>query len=223
MIITIDGPAGSGKSTIAKMLADKLSFVYFDTGAMYRAVTHCCIRDQINFRDPKALENFLNHFQFEIKLKDHQKQYLANQTDVTSEIRSQPVTALVSEVAALQAVRDHLVRIQRSFATHANSVFEGRDMGTVVFPNAELKVFLTARPEIRAKRRLAEMQQKDPKGFEKISFETMLADINRRDIYDSTREVSPLRPAADSQLIDTSDLTIEEIIEQIVLLIPTSS
>jgi cytidylate kinase len=218
MIIAIDGPAGSGKSTIAKLLAETLHFVYFDTGAMYRAVTYCIIRDQIPFRDPKALEQFLNSFRFEIKLINNQKHYFANGIDVTREIRTQPVTALVSEVSALPTVRAHLVQIQQQFAVGNNAVFEGRDMGTVVFPNAELKIFLTARPEVRAQRRLSEMQQKDPEQFKKIDLEAMLADINRRDVYDSTREVSPLRPASDSHQIDTSDLTIPEIVEAIVRL-----
>lgn len=212
MIITIDGPAGSGKSTVAKRVADALGFVYFDTGAMYRAVTYGLIAQAIDFHNARLLEEFLKDFSLDIQVSPQgQKQYRWRGADISAEIRSQQVTDKVSEVSAIPAVRHRLVSLQREFGSGRDSVFEGRDMGTVVFPQAELKIFLFANPEARAQRRLVELQRSD----QTLSLERVLTDINRRDHYDSNRAHSPLKPAEDAYLIDTSALTIDQVVDQV--------
>ena len=154
MIITIDGPAGTGKSTVAKLLAQKLKFSYFDTGAMYRSCTYALIKNQIDIDDKDKVLDFLtNHFQYEIKEKNLEKCYFVNSEDVTDIIRSSYVTDMVSIVSAKEYVRKTLVPIQRKFAEDRDIICEGRDMGTVVFPNAAIKVYLTAKISVRAERR----------------------------------------------------------------------
>ena len=162
MIITIDGPAGTGKTTIAQKVAHALKIPYFDTGAMYRAVTYLFLHEKIPLSDDQTIEKLLADFTFEIRIKGGQIQYVASGMDVTEMIRSPAVTNLVSAVAALSTVRHALWKIQRRFAKDNGGVFEGRDMGSVVFPKAKFKIFLTARPEVRAERRLAELQEKRP-------------------------------------------------------------
>lgn len=215
MIITIDGPIATGKSHIAKHLAMKLGFIYFDTGAMYRCVTYGVIKHKINTKNEEQLKQFLKTFNFDIKMHRGEKNYFVDKEDVTEKIRGDAVTALVSEVSAIKIVRDKLVALQREFSIGVNAVFEGRDMGTVVFPNAEIKVFLTGRPEVRAKRRFDELRQRFPKDTANLTLDQTLADLNRRDEYDSKREISPLKQAKDAFVVDTSDLTIDEIVDQI--------
>jgi cytidylate kinase len=216
MIITIDGPAGTGKTTVAKKVADQLGFFYFDTGAMYRALTYSLMKEGIPLKDTIALDVFLKSFHFDIQKKDGNKRYFVDGSDVTEVIRSPEVTKKVSEISAHPAVRETLVSIQRNFGKEGNSVFEGRDMGTIVFPQAELKVFLTARPAVRAERRYLELK---PKLLE-TSTSDIMQELLERDHIDSTREASPLRQADDAHLIDTSDLAIDEVVTKILLLIP---
>src|SRR5258708_5691807 len=159
MIITIDGPAGIGKSTVARKVAEKLKAPYFDTGAMYRAVAFLLLQEQISLTDEKKIGELLACFTFEARIHGEKPHYFANGLDVTERIRSPEVTAIVSPVSALPIVREALWKIQRQFAKKKGGVFEGRDMGSVVFPNAQFKIFLTARPEVRAARRLAEQSQ----------------------------------------------------------------
>jgi CMP/dCMP kinase len=215
MIITIDGPAGTGKTTVAKRVAQGLHFSYFDTGAMYRSVTWAIIEKNISLSDLDSLQKLLEELSFHIKEVDHQKRYFALGKDLTEEIRTQKVTARVSEVAALKPVRDSLKVIQRAFAAHGDCVFEGRDMGTVVFPEADFKVFLTARPEVRAQRRLDELLSKMPEEARNLDHDKILQDLMRRDEIDSTRELAPLRCPEDALKIDTSDLSIDEVVEKI--------
>jgi cytidylate kinase len=215
MIITIDGLIATGKSTVAKKLASELGYIYFDTGAMYRGLAWLVIERALALEDPHAIEGLLKDFHFEIKLRQHEKHYFVNKIDVTDVIRSEKVTALVSKVAANPIVRQHLVAMQRQFAVGVNAVFEGRDMGSVVFPNAKLKIFLTGRPEVRAKRRFEELKAKFPDETRELTLERALDEINRRDDYDSTREASPLRQAHDALLVDTSDMTIDEVVAHI--------
>jgi cytidylate kinase len=221
MIITIDGPTGTGKSTIAKLLAERLGFIHFDTGAMYRCLTHGIIKNNIDIDDEKPLEDYLDTFSFQIKIINGEKHYFVKEEDVTKSIRGEAVTALVSKVAAIPTVRHHLVRIQRKFAEGVNSVFEGRDIGTVVFPNAELKIYLTASSEVRAQRRFKELLKKFPEESKTLTLEKVLEDVDRRDSHDSTREHSPLRQADDAHLVDTSNLTIEQVLEEILKLVRT--
>lgn len=215
MIITIDGPSGTGKSTVAKRVADSLHFAYFDTGAMYRAVAWMMIQKKIAVSDVEKIGQMLENFIFSIQGEGKEKHYYASDQDVTKEIRSREVTSLVSAVSALPAVRKALWKIQRSFAGLGDAVFEGRDMGTVVFPQAEIKIFLTARPEIRAQRRLDEIKEKNPQEASKMDHQKMLEDIMRRDEYDSTRALAPLKKPQDAYEIDTSDLSIDEVVSEI--------
>ncbi len=216
MIITIDGPAGTGKTTIARELAEKLKFRYFDTGAMYRALTYCVLKNRTDIFDETALEELLKGFKFDIQEEKGGKRYLANDEDVTEVIRSGEVTQKVSEVSALAVVRKAIVAIQRTFGKEKNAVFEGRDMGTVVFPEAELKIYLTARPAVRAERRYLELKDKKIP----IKAEDVLQELIERDHFDSTREISPLKQAPDAFVIDTSDLTIEQVLESILAKLP---
>lgn len=216
MIITIDGPSGTGKTTVARNVADKLHFVYFDTGAMYRAFTWLAMKRAIDINDPQAVLRCLEEFDFRIADKHRRKHYFVGADDVTDAIRSSEVTKFVSAVSALRQVRTFLLDYQYRFAKTQDAVFEGRDLGTVVFPDAEIKIFLTANPEIRAERRLKEILAKSPEEVKGLSTEEMLAEMKRRDEYDSTREVAPLRCPEDALQIDTSHLSIDQVVDRIV-------
>lgn len=215
MIITIDGPIATGKSTIAKNLAKEIGFIYFDTGAMYRCIAYAVIKHEVHLENLEELETFLQNCRFDIKIKRGERFYFVEDEDVTQKIRGEAVTSLVSKVAAIQAVRAKLVALQREWAEGVNAVFEGRDLGTVVFPNAEVKIFLTGRPEVRAQRRFEELSVRFPEESKDLTVEKVLQSITERDTYDSTREISPLRQAKDAYVIDTSDLTIDEIVFKI--------
>lgn len=215
MIITIDGPIATGKSTIAKTLAREIGYIYFDTGAMYRCVTYGILKNKINADDLTQLKNFLDAFKFDIKIKHGDRHYFVDEEDVSDKIRLDEVTSHVSKISAIPVVRDKLVALQRQFAEGVNAVFEGRDMGSVVFPDAQVKVFLTGRPEVRAKRRFEELKSKYPNESKDLTMEKALEDLNRRDNLDMTREMSPLKQSPDALVIDTSDLSIDEIILKI--------
>ena len=216
MIITIDGPSGTGKTTVAKRVAERLRFSYFDTGAMYRAITWFALQKKIDLKDEKAIRELLQAFAFRIEEKNREKRYFVGSTDVTEAIRAQEITARVSEVSALLPIRQALWKIQRDFAAHTpNALFEGRDIGSVVFPNAEKKFFLTARPEVRAKRRRDELLAKNPNLSKALDPQKMLDEIMRRDTYDSTREHAPLTCPKDAVVVDTSDLSIDQVVEKI--------
>ncbi len=216
MIVTIDGPAGTGKTTIARRVADKLGYDYFDTGAMYRAVTYQILRHKVDLKNPAQLAPFLDDFRFEIRSEKEGKRYFVDGEDVTETIRTPSVTSHVSEVSANAAIRHALVRVQREFGAGKKAVFEGRDMGTVVFPKADVKIFLTARPSVRAERRYLELKETNALTTE----EEVMRELLERDHFDSTREVSPLIQAEDAHLVDTSDLTLEQVIERVMALIP---
>jgi cytidylate kinase len=213
MIITIDGPAGTGKSTVAKQLARALGFVYFDTGAMYRALTALLLEGQLELTDEAAIQQLLQSFDFRIEQTPDRVIYLVNGRDVSEVIRSPEVTRWVSTVAALPLVRHSLVAIQRRFAEGNNAVYEGRDLGSVVFPHADLKVFLTASAEERANRRHKELQQK--MGERSPSKDAVLEDINRRDHEDSSRAHSPLVRPQGSVELDTSSLSIDQVVSKL--------
>lgn len=215
MLITIDGPVATGKSTIAKKLAESIGYIFFDTGAMYRTLTYGLLKHGVDFRDPSALQQFLDNFQFEIKVIRHERRYFFESEDVTQAIRNKEVTLTVSEISAIKAVRDKLIAIQRELAVGVNAVFEGRDMGTVVFPDASLKIFLTGRNEVRARRRFDEIKAKYPEEAANITLEECLEALNKRDAHDTNREHSPLIQAPDAYVVDTSDLTIDEIVYKI--------
>jgi cytidylate kinase len=215
MIITIDGPIATGKSTIAKRLAREIGYIYFDTGAMYRCITYAILKHQVDPNNPEALASFLNDFKFEIKIKHGDRFYFVDNEDVSLKIRGQEVTSNVSKISAIATVREKLVSLQRELSVGVNAIFEGRDMGTVVFPNAQLKIFLTGRPEVRAARRFTELREKFPNETENLTMDIVLEDINARDNFDSSREISPLKKADDACVVDTSDLSLDEIILKI--------
>ena len=210
MIIAIDGPAGAGKSTISKKVAAQLNFQYIDTGAMYRGVTLKCLRLGIQ---PGQVSEKLADLQTEIRL-DGEKIFL-DEEDVSQEIRSIEVSQSVSAYSAVPAVRLFLVDLQRAMAVDQNILVDGRDIGTYVFPQAEVKIFLTADVEVRAKRRFIEMQEKG----DSVSFEEIVSNIESRDRIDSQRKMAPLKKADDAIEVDTSTMTIAEGVEQILSLV----
>ncbi len=215
MIITIDGPIATGKSTIAKKLAHEIGFIYFDTGAMYRCLTYGILKQHVNAEDPQALEESLKNFTFDIKIKHGERCYFVEGEEVTLKIRGAEVTSAVSKISAIPAVRGKLVAMQREWAVGVNAVFEGRDMGSVVFPAAELKIFLTGNPEVRAARRFAELREKFPEESKDLTVQKVLEDIDARDSHDTKREISPLIQAPDAVVVDTSDLTLDEVVIKI--------
>lgn len=216
MIITIDGPSGTGKSTIARELARLLQFTFFDTGAMYRCMAWFIHSEDISPDDVDRLAHIIKNFTFRIQTEQESKRYFVGETDVTSAIRSEQISSLASQIAKLPEVREALMPIQRKAAENAHVVFEGRDMGTVVFPDADIKIFLTASPEVRAHRRYQELVIKFPSYADRYSEPQILEDIVKRDHADSTREISPLKQAPDAILIDTSKLSIQQVLNQII-------
>lgn len=206
-IVTVDGPAGSGKSTIAKIIAKKYGFTYLDTGAMYRMIALYALENSISLDDTEAVEDMLKN----TKLDIIGNQFFLNGKDVSEEIRTPRVSAIVSPVSAIKEVRVKLVDLQREISKGKSVILDGRDIGTVVFPNGDIKIFLVASPEERAKRRLKEYEEK---GVE-ADYESVLASIKERDYLDSTRKESPLKKAEDAHEIDSSTMSIDEVVEAI--------
>lgn len=208
LVIAIDGPAGTGKSSVSRGLAGAIGARYVDTGAMYRIATLAMLRDGIDLDDPEAIAGAAD-VPLSVGFDPEVEQAFLAGEDVSAQIRGDDVTRAVSAVAAVPAVRARLVRLQREVAAGSDRVVvEGRDIGTVVLPDADVKIFLTASAETRARRR---NDQNVAAGLPS-DYETVLADVRRRDHLDSTREVSPLRPADDALIVDTSDMTQTEVI-----------
>lgn len=204
--VAIDGPSGAGKSSMAKRLAAELGYTYVDTGAMYRSVGLYALRAGKDPADNAAVEALLPQIHLDILLKDGTQHVLLNGEDVSSAIRAEEVGMAASAVGANPAVRAFLLDTQRNLAKSRDVLMDGRDIGTVVLPDATVKIFLTASPEARAQRRFAELQAKG----EQADYETVLADIRRRDDQDTHRATAPLRRADDAVLVDTSELDIEQ-------------
>jgi cytidylate kinase len=209
--IAIDGPAAAGKSTVAKMVAKRLSYIYIDTGAMYRALTYRALQQGIELDDEQALISLLKDTYIELRPSHEGQLVLVNGEDVTNVIRSKEVTNAVSFVAKHPLVREEMVARQRALAKNGGVVMDGRDIGTHVLPNAEVKVFLKASVEERARRR---HKENIARGFPS-DLETLKKEIARRDQLDSEREVAPLKKAEDAIEIDTTSLSIEEVVERI--------
>jgi cytidylate kinase len=207
MNIAIDGPAGAGKSTIAKILAEKLGMNYIDTGAMYRAITLKAIENNIDFNDVSSLINLVNNTDIKIS---NSRIYLDSK-DVTDKIRTPLVNQKVSKIAAISEIREKMICLQRELAENGNVIMDGRDIGTVVLPNASLKFFITATVEERAKRRFLELKAK---GYD-VNYDNIKKEILSRDEQDMKRKISPLKLAEDAIVIDTSNKEIEEIIQEI--------
>lgn len=218
MIIAIDGPSGTGKSTVAKELAKRLGFSFFDTGAMYRAFAWKVVQCKVDPENEEEVIKLIPSFAFEVRSSRQGKSYFVDGFDVTEAIRSREITSTSSQVAVYPGVRKCMVKMQRRFGRSHDAVFEGRDMGTVVFPNADVKVFLTASEMIRAKRRFEELKEKFPE--KKHPFNRILEEMQLRDKNDSTRESSPLKQAEDAILIDTAEYTVDKVVEQILGNVP---
>ena len=210
-IITIDGPAGAGKSTISRLLAKKMDLVYLDTGAMYRAVALQAKRMNIPFTDGKSLYEMCETINIHFEKNGENSVIYINNEDVSVEIRKPEMDMLSSSVSAVMEVRKAMTTLQRKIGENGGLVAEGRDMGTVVFPDADLKFFITASPEIRAQRRYKERIDRN----EHVNRKDVEADIRKRDEQDQSRKLAPLKPAEDAVIIDTSEMGIEQVLEKI--------
>ena len=204
--VAIDGPSGAGKSSLAKRLAKELSYVYVDTGAMFRAIGLYALRQGADPADAQAVTALLPQIHLTLASIDGAQHIYLNDEDVSTEIRQEQVGMAASAVGANPAVRSFLLEQQRALAESQNILMDGRDIGTVVLPNATVKIYLTASAEARAQRRLLELQEKG----QETDFETVLADIRQRDYQDTHREAAPLRQAEDAVLVDTSELDFEK-------------
>lgn len=209
--IAIDGPAGAGKSTIAKLLAARKGFIYVDTGAMYRAMAVYFTEHKINPDDEAAVNEAVKGVDISITYEDGAQQVILNNVNVTGLLRTEETGRMASKTSKYAAVRTKLVDLQRKLAKTTDVIMDGRDIGTTVLPDAQVKVFLTASSDARAKRRYDELIQKG----ENCDYEEIKADIEKRDYEDSHREISPLRQAEDAVLLDTSDMNIEQVVAAI--------
>ncbi len=210
--VAIDGPAGAGKSTVARAASKKLGFIYVDTGALYRAVGVYCLRNNIETTDRDSVSAILNEINVELRFVDGVQHVYLNGDDVSTEIRLPEASMAASNVSAISTVRAFLFDLQRDIAAKNNCIMDGRDIGTVVLPNAQVKIFLTADDEERAKRRYKELQEKGSL----VTFKEVLDDLRIRDYNDSHREIAPLKPAEDSIIINTTMYTLEESIDTVV-------
>lgn len=209
--VAIDGPAGAGKSTIAKAAAKELGFIYVDTGALYRAVAYNAVKTGA-IDDEQKIINMLDSTKVELKYVNGVQAVYLNGEDVSAFIRTPEISMGASKVSAIPQVRAFLLNLQREIASANNVIMDGRDIATVVLPNADVKIFLFASPECRAERRYKELIEKG----ESVIFDDVLKDVNQRDYQDSHREIAPLKPSDDSIMADTSELTLQESIDLIV-------
>ena len=214
MKIAIDGPAGAGKSVTAKAIAKKLGFIYVDTGALYRGIGLYALRKGAKTNSIEEVVPLLAEIKIEMRHIEDEQHIFLNGEDITGFIRTEAVSAAASDVSAIPAVRDFLFDMQRDIAEKNDVVMDGRDIGTVVLPDAELKIFLTAKPEVRAERRINQLAEK---GIE-ANFEDVLADVIQRDYNDTNRDFRPLKLAEDGILLDNSEMNFEETLEKIISL-----
>lgn len=207
--VAIDGPVGAGKSSIARTAAQRLGFIYCDTGALYRAVGLYCHRGGVDLKNADSVAAQLDDIKLEIRLENGVQHVFLNDEDVSEEIRLPEISMAASAVSAVPAVRAALLDLQRNIAAQNSAIMDGRDIGTVVLPNADVKIFLTAKPEIRAKRRYDELIAKG----KNVEFDDVLRELNERDHADTHRETAPLKQAEDAVLADTSELDFEQSVE----------
>lgn len=209
--IAIDGPAGAGKSTIARRVSAELSFIYVDTGAMYRAIALYLLRKEIRTEELDAVKKALNEIEISIRYVNGEQQVWLNEEDVSGKIRTEEVGNMASKAAALPCVREKLLELQRKLAREHDVVMDGRDIGTNILPDAQLKIYLTASVDTRAQRRYKELQEKHMD----CNLEDIKKDIEQRDYQDMHREIAPLMQAADAIYLDSSDMTIDQVVENI--------
>ena len=209
LIITIDGPAGAGKTTVSRMLADRLGYRYIDTGALYRAVASAAGIREVGIDDDKALESLCRNLELELVPVESGLRILANKIDITDRLRSPEITMAASALSARPMVREYLLHVQRDLGKEKNIVIEGRDMGTVVFPDADVKFYLDASPETRAFRRYGEL-----KGHSHQDLDSVKKDMMRRDSDDSTRKLAPLKAALDAVIIDSTHLPVVGVVDR---------
>jgi len=210
IIIAIDGPSGVGKSTVSKKVAERLGLIYIDTGAMYRSVALSLKNSSVSPSDLVNVESHLLSLTIEFKRNNHANLVFLNGLDVSTEIRTKEISELSSKVSSIASVREYARRLQQEMGESGGVVMEGRDIGTVIFPDAEVKIFLTASNEVRAKRRLGDYKDGN------ATLDEVMKELSERDKRDEDRELAPLRKAKDAIEIDTGDMTIEEVVEKII-------
>ncbi|MGN0546713.1 MAG: (d)CMP kinase [Acutalibacteraceae bacterium] len=213
--VAVDGPAGAGKSTVSRAAAKEMGYIYVDTGALYRAVGVNTLRNGIDTKDRQAVAESLSDISVDLAFENGEQKVLLNGEDVSSEIRTPDASMAASDVSAVPKVRDFLFDLQRNIASKNNCIMDGRDIGTVVLPNAKVKVFLTASPEERAMRRFRELSEKGSS----VKYEEVLEDLIKRDYNDSHREIAPLKQAEDGILLDTTGMTLEQSVESLIKII----
>ena len=214
--IAIDGPAGAGKSSIAKALSKRLGYIYIDTGAMYRAVALFFLENNVADGTDSRIESLLDKLEISIKYEDAAQKVILNGEDVTGKLRLEEIGKLASKFSAIGSVREKLVALQRKLAQKENVVMDGRDIGTVVLPNADLKIYLSASSKVRAKRRYLELLEK---GQTDLDINDIEDEIIKRDEADMNREISPLKQADDAYYLDSSDMTLEEVVSKILSMV----
>ena len=214
--IAIDGPAGAGKSSIAKALSKRLGYIYIDTGAMYRTVALFFVENNVSDGTDSRIESLLNKLEISIKYEDGAQKVILNGEDVTGKLRLEEIGKLASKFSAIGSVREKLVALQRKLAQKENVVMDGRDIGTVVLPNADLKIYLSASSKVRAKRRYLELLAK---GYTDLDINEIEDEIIKRDEADMNREISPLKQADDAYYLDSSDMTLEEVVSKILSMV----
>lgn len=213
--VAVDGPAGAGKSSVSRAAAKAMGYIYVDTGALYRAVGVNALRNGIDTKDRQAVAESLSDISVDLVFENGEQKVLLNDEDVSAEIRTPDASMAASDVSAVPKVRDFLFDLQRSIASKNNCIMDGRDIGTVVLPNAKVKVFLTASPEERAMRRFRELSEKGSA----VKYEEVLEDLIKRDYNDSHREIAPLKQADDAILLDTTGMTLEQSVESLIKII----
>ena len=206
MIVAVDGPAGSGKGTVTKRIEKELGFLNLDTGATYRCVALQVLRENVKLDNEEKIIKIANNINIKIDNTGDKDIILLNGEDVSKEIRTKEVTEVVSQISSIIPVRERMVEVQRNLAKGKNVIVEGRDIGTVVFPNADIKIFMTASAEVRAKRRFKEMISRG----ENPDFESVLANVKERDFIDENREAAPLKRAKEAFLLDNSNMTVDD-------------
>lgn len=213
--IALDGPAGSGKSTVAKAIADKLDILYLDTGAMYRACALECLKRGVYVKDEPKVAEIVDNIDLEIKYEDGKQVTVLDGEDVSLKIRNPEISMLASDVSAHKCVRLKMVEMQRKIAANMDCVLDGREIGSFVLPNAKYKFFVTAKPEIRAERRYKELIARG----NDVNYDELLKEIKQRDYNDSHREFAPLVRTKDAVYVDTSDMTIDEVVDTILAVV----